>query len=98
MRHHLLRAGQRNQYLTFSAISGWLLSALFQCAVIMVFMMVGCGTPVVGHANGQPFGMFEVGIYMFSIVIVTVHMEVVQITEQWTVMHHVSIWLSQGAL
>ena len=32
---------------------------------------------------------------MFSIVVVTVHLEVVQVEEQWTWLHHLSIWLSQ---
>lgn len=36
------------------------------------------------------------GVLMFSIVVVTVHIEVIQIEEQWTWLHHLAIWLSQG--
>jgi hypothetical protein len=35
---------------------------------------------------------------MFSAVVVTVHMQVVHIEEQWTWLHHLAIWLSQGEL
>ncbi len=39
---------------------------------------------------------YEVGILMFSVVIVTVHLQVTTIEEQWTWIHHASIWGSQG--
>lgn len=92
----LYKQGQRNQYLNFFAIVGWLCSSLFQCAVIMVLIMLGCNSLVIGHPSGQTFGMFETGILMFSIVVVVVHLQVICITEQWTVIHHIAVWLSQA--
>ena len=37
----------------------------------------------------------QVGVVMFSAIIVVVHLEVTSITEQWTWLHHFSIWVSQ---
>lgn len=97
-RPQLYKQGQQNLYLSFWAITGWLASAFYQSAIIMSFMLVGCASVNIGRSNGQPFTMWETGVTMFSIVLVTVHIQVIQVTEQWTVMHHVAIWLSQGGL
>lgn len=37
----------------------------------------------------------QVGVLMFSTIIVTVHFQVVLIEDQWTWIHHFSIWGSQ---
>lgn len=92
----LYKQGQRNQYLNLTSILGWLTSSLYQSGIIMTFMLIGCSSTTIGVSSGQPFAMFETGIIMFSIVLITVHMEIMQITEQWTIMHHIAIWLSNA--
>ncbi|PNH05393.1 Phospholipid-transporting ATPase 3 [Tetrabaena socialis] len=88
--------GQRNEYFNFRAISLWLLSSLYQCSVIMVFVLWGCRPTTSDRASGQPYSMWQTGVLMFTCVVVTVHFQVVQITETWTWAHHLSIWLSQA--
>ncbi|GFR43006.1 hypothetical protein Agub_g4006 [Astrephomene gubernaculifera] len=92
----LYMQGQRNQYFNFRAIALWLLSSMYQCAVIMAFVLLGCRSIYADRANGNPYTMWQTGVLMFSCVVVTVHFQVVQITDQWTWAHHVSIWLSQA--
>ncbi|GFH12108.1 phospholipid-transporting ATPase [Haematococcus lacustris] len=92
----LYKQGQNNTYFGFWQIAGWLFTSTYQAAVIMVLVLVGCGSHVISHPNGQPFTMWETGVLMFSVVVVTVHFQVAQVEEQWTWLHHLSIWLSQA--
>ncbi|GLC46227.1 hypothetical protein PLESTM_001842700 [Pleodorina starrii] len=92
----LYMQGQRNEYFNFRAIALWLLSSLYQTAIIMVFILWGCRSTVSDRADGNPYTMWQTGVLMFSCVVITVHFQVIQITDQWTWAHHVSIWLSMG--
>lgn len=89
-------AGQRNECFGFRAIFVWLLSSMYQTAIIMVFMLVGCSSIYTDRESGQPYSQWQTGCLMFSTVVITVHFQVVQVTDQWTWLHHLSIWLSQG--
>jgi hypothetical protein len=73
-----LAPGQRNEYFNFRAIALWLLSALYQCAVTMVLILLGCRSTAVDRASGQPFTMWMTGLVMFSSIIVTVHFQASQ--------------------
>lgn len=69
-------AGQRNEYFNFRAISLWLLSAMYQCTIICFFVLYGCSNTIADREAGHPYTMWQMGIVMYSIVIVTVHMQV----------------------
>ena len=43
-------------------------------------------------------GALQVGSILFTVVILTVHLEVACVLDHWTVMHHISIWFSICAL
>ena len=49
---------------------------------------------IINRESGHVWGTYETGITMFSTIILTVHLEVASIEEQWTVFHHVAVWLS----
>mmetsp|Transcript_27779 Transcript_27779/g.60872 ORF Transcript_27779/g.60872 Transcript_27779/m.60872 type:complete len:1284 (+) Transcript_27779:217-4068(+) len=90
----LYRQGQKNTYFNFWAITGWLATSLLQCAIIMVLVLVGCYPTMIDREGGDPFTMYEVGVLMFSIIIVTVHFQVAMVEEQFTWIHHFSLWAS----
>lgn len=73
-------------------MSAWLGNALLQCGIIMVFCLLGCLPTYASRASGQTFTHFETGIYMFSIIVVLVHLQLAMVLEQWTWLHHFSIW------
>jgi hypothetical protein len=52
-----MAAGQQNTYFNFWAITGWLVTALWQAAVIMVLVLLGCSSTTIAHKNGMPFTM-----------------------------------------
>jgi hypothetical protein len=89
------RAGQLNTYFNFKAIAGWLFSSFFQSAVILVLVLTGCSATTISRQGGDVFGSYEVGVLMFSCIILVVHLEISSIIEQWTWIHHFSIWGSQ---
>ncbi|KAG2453313.1 hypothetical protein HYH02_001537 [Chlamydomonas schloesseri] len=91
----LYMQGQRNEYFNFKAIALWLLSSMYQCCIIMVFVLIGCNATEVDRDGGNPYTMWQTGVLMYSCVVITVHFQVVQVIEQWTWAHHVAIWLSQ---
>ncbi|KAG2495688.1 hypothetical protein HYH03_006288 [Edaphochlamys debaryana] len=91
----LYMQGQRNEYFNFKAIALWLLSSMYQCAIIMVFVLVGCNSTEVDRESGNPYTMWQTGVLMYTVVVITVHMQVCQVLDQWTWVHHLSIWLSQ---
>lgn len=88
-------AGQRNDYFGFRAISIWLISSLYQTFVVFFFVVYGCSPLTSDRAGGQPYSMWQTGVVLFSVIIITVHLQVVQVMEQWTWLHHLAIWLSQ---
>ena len=69
-------AGQRNEYFNFRAIALWLISSLYQCAVLMVFVLVGCPATASDRAGGQAYTMWQTGVLMFSAIVITVHVQV----------------------
>ena len=40
--------------------------------------------------------VLQVGSILFTVVILTIHLEVASILEYWTWVHHVCIWFSAG--
>ncbi len=74
------------------AVCGWLANALVQCAILMVFCLLGCLPTYANRPGGQTFTHFETGIYMFTIIVVLVHLQLALVLEQWTWLHHLSIW------
>ncbi|KAG1671350.1 hypothetical protein FOA52_002960 [Chlamydomonas sp. UWO 241] len=90
----MYRQTQKNTYFNFMAIVGWLVSSVYQCAVIFVFVMLGCTPRTVSRQGGAVFGTYETGVLMFSCIILTVHLQIASVIEQWTWIHHVSIWCS----
>ena len=53
-------SGQRNDYFNFWAIAGWLATAVMQCGITMVLVLVGCQPTLVNRAAGHPYGSYEV--------------------------------------
>lgn len=88
--------GQGNLYFSFSAICGWLVAAVLHATVVLLAVLgcVGVLSPG-GHADragGQTWSLYQAGLAMFTVVIVTVHLQLAMVVDQWTWMHHASMW------
>lgn len=46
------------------------------------------------HAVTGNFCFLQVGSILFTVVIVTVHLEVASVFDHWTPFHHLAIWFS----
>lgn len=74
--------GQRNTAYNFRVFFSWLMSALWQSAVIFFVCYWGFGDKPT--ANGQLLGMWSFGTVVFSVVIVTVHIMLLVYQSSWT--------------
>jgi phospholipid-transporting ATPase len=92
------RAGQRNLYFSLPAIVGWLGTAFFHAALIVVMVLLGADSLDSDSASGHSWSLLRNGLLMFTIVIITVHLQLAIIIDQWIWLHHVAIWGSIGRL
>jgi phospholipid-transporting ATPase len=96
MKYPVLAAGQRNLAFRPLTIIAWFANAFLQCGITMTFVLVGAAPLAANHGNGNVWTHFETGVLLFSILILTVHLQIGIVFEQWTWVHHLSIYLSIG--
>jgi len=88
--------GQGNLYFSFSAICGWLVAAVLHATVVLLAVLGCVGVLSPGgradRAGGQTWSLYQAGLAMFTVVIVTVHLQLAMVVDQWTWMHHASMW------
>lgn len=90
-------SGQRNEYFNRNAIMGWICVALYQVAVIVIFVLYGSRATVIYSERGDCVTMFQTGVLMYTIILIVVHCQMLSIMEQFTFLHHIAVWGSQGA-
>ena len=71
--------------------------AVLHAGLILAMVLLGSDPLEVDRASGQSFTLGQNGVLMFSIVVVTVHLQLAMSLDHWTWMHHASIWGSIGA-
>ncbi|KAK9829125.1 hypothetical protein WJX72_004020 [[Myrmecia] bisecta] len=88
----LYQVGPRNMYFSHRARAAWLLNGFWQAGIL--FVMVIYATPAIyaDRSSGSVWSHWEVGSTMFTVVVITVHLELASILEHWTWLHHLSIW------
>lgn len=74
--------GQRNTAYSFRVFLSWILSAIWQSAVIFFVCFWGFGD--IPQAGGQMLGMWAFGTVVFSVVIFTVHVMLLVYQSSWT--------------
>lgn len=89
-------AGQLNLYFNMSAIVGWLGTALLHAAIVVAMVMTGADSLDSDRSTGHSWSLPQNGLLMFTIVVVTVHLQLAMVIDQWTWFHHVAIWGSIG--
>lgn len=92
----LYQQGIRNTDFNARTIAGWFLSAVLQSAVLMVLALVGAAGVPAARGDGQPQGMAQVGVVLFTCVVLTVHLQLAVLEEAWTWVHHLAVWGSTG--
>ncbi|MEW5306198.1 MAG: hypothetical protein WDW36_008682 [Sanguina aurantia] len=83
----LYRAGQINSHFDLLAICGWLCSAAVQVAILLCVILGSSSSLQANTQHGKPFDFFQEGIMTYGCIIITVHLQVLIIEEQWTSMH-----------
>lgn len=78
------------------AIAGWLTTALYQVIIITVFVLYGSRSTNIDRHSGHVTTMYQDGVTMFSVILITVHVQMLTVMEQWTWVHHFAVWASQG--
>lgn len=91
-------AGQQNLYFSLPAIVGWLGTALLHAAIVVVMVITGADSLDSDRHAGSSWSLQQNGVLMFSIVIITVHLQLAMVLDQWLWLHHVAIWGSIGEL
>lgn len=87
--------GASNKYFTLPARAVWLLNGAFQAVV--VFVMTMAATALISNRNdGSTASLWGVGATLYTVVVITVHLQLAIMVEQWTWMHMVAIWGSIG--
>lgn len=76
---------------------GWICVALYQVAVIVIFVLYGSRATVIYSERGDCVTMFQTGVLMYTIILIVVHCQMLSIMEQFTFLHHIAVWGSQGA-
>lgn len=74
--------GQRNSAYSFRVFASWLLSAVWQSAIVFYMSVWAFGDKA--GANGQLLGMWPFGVVVFSAIIVTVHAMLLVFQSSWT--------------
>jgi len=72
----LYRQGIENVYLNLRARVGWIMSAIVQ-TVLLFFPTLAATGYVAADSSGQPYTLWANGVTLFSIIMVTVHLELV---------------------
>jgi hypothetical protein len=83
-------------YFDLKSILGWLGTSFLHATIIMTMVMCGADSLEVDRKDGHTWTLQQNGILMFSIVVVTVHLQLAVVLDQWMWMHHVAIWGSIG--
>jgi phospholipid-transporting ATPase len=89
-------AGQQNLYFSLPAIVGWLGTALLHAAVIVITVLLGADSLDSDSRHGHAWSLLRNGLLMFTIVIITVHLQLALVIDQWMWMHHAALWGSIG--
>ncbi|PNW75666.1 hypothetical protein CHLRE_12g536050v5 [Chlamydomonas reinhardtii] len=88
----LYRQGIANRDFNAATILGWMFSALLQSGIILVLCLVGCRGTTASADHGIPWSMAEVGVVMFTSIVLTIHLHLTMVEEAWTWVHHLAIW------
>ncbi|KAF6253363.1 hypothetical protein COO60DRAFT_1547131 [Scenedesmus sp. NREL 46B-D3] len=83
---------QQNLYFSLPAIVGWLGTALLHAALTVAMVLVGSDSLESDRHAGSAWSLQQSGLLMFTTVVITTHLQLGMVIDQWTWMHHVSIW------
>ncbi len=93
--HHypaLYGQGQRNEYFTWRVIIYWVLNGFWQSIATFLAVIWGQYRLHADRATGQPMEMWGAGSAMYTIIIVTVTLQLALTVDYWTWLHHLFFW------
>ncbi len=93
--HHypaLYGQGQRNEFFTWRVILYWVLNGFYQSIAIFLALIWGQYRLHADREDGQVIGMWGAGSAMYTIIIITVTMQLALAVDYWTALHHAVFW------
>lgn len=86
---------QRNKCFSPWVLAGWFFQGVLHSLITMavVFLSTAQGAD---RESGETYSHWHVGIILFSSVVITVHVQIASVLDNWTLFHHLSIWGSVG--
>ena len=88
----LYRQGQQNACFERRVQAGWALNGVYigMVTFFVVFYAVHGGEA--DHPKGHVFGLWEVGTSLYTGIVITINLQMAQMINFWTWIHHVCIW------
>jgi phospholipid-transporting ATPase len=90
--HHypqLYGQGQRNEFFTWPVILYWVANGFYQSIAVFLACIWGQYRLASDRAGGQPMEMWGAGSAMYTIIIITVTLQLALAVDYWTAIHHV---------
>jgi phospholipid-transporting ATPase len=66
--------------------------ALLHAAMTVAMVLVGSDSLEADRHSGAIWSLQQNGLLMFTTVVITVHLQLGMVIDQWTWMQHLSIW------
>jgi phospholipid-transporting ATPase len=86
--------GQRNDYFTWRVIAYWVLNGFWQSVVAFLAVFWGEYRLASDRSGGQLMEMWGAGSAMYTIVVITVTLQLALAINYWTAVHHLIFWAS----
>jgi magnesium-transporting ATPase (P-type) len=70
----------------------WMLLGICQAALCFFIPVIAFGSLSSPDPNGQSFGLFELGMVIYTAVVLVINLKLAWIFKSWTWLHHLSLW------
>ena len=89
---HLYKQGQLNVCFAKRVQVGWAINAAYVAVVVFFVVFKGIHGGEADHGDGHVFGLWEVGTSMYTAIVVIINLQMAQMINYWTWIHHIAIW------
>ncbi|KAK9787844.1 hypothetical protein WJX73_000953 [Symbiochloris irregularis] len=88
----LYQYGPKNKLFNAWTLSWWLANACYQAAIMFAMVITATQAVHAGRSTGRPYSLWQVGSILFTVVIITVHLQLASMLTYFTWIHHICIW------
>ena len=85
--------GQRNEYFSIKVRSLWMLNSFYSGIIVSLFVVLG-SWPSADGPNGQPVERASMGVIAYTVILITVMVQLATVLDNWTLFHHLTFYIS----